>query len=499
MAATSLLWGSIALASSFHSSSLAHARRPSGVLPSPRTTVPGVFDVVVVGGGMIGASASRHLAESGLEVAVVAPPEPADPAGHNGPFGAHYDEARLSRSLYAGEVEAELSRRARDAVAYVEEHSERPVYTGSGHLYVSLPGDDDGIASAVEALPEGHGVEVLGGDDLGWRFPEMAFQDDMVGYLEPGAGGALNPRGLVAAQLRGAVAAGAEVVGSPAVAVEDDADRRVTLADGTVLAAGKVLLATGAFTGTPGLLERRLALRIKTETVLFAELGGPEADRLAGIPPFHYSVVDGSVADVYVAPPTTYPDGSVLLKWGANTVADRWLGSVAEVRSWYRGGDSDGAITMMRPSMEATFPGLRPMAWHSHRCAITYTNHALPYIDALVPGSTYLAVGGNGRSAKWAEPLGALAASLVAEDRWTDELPAERFAARFEDEGPDWSHRTLLSEWHPQPAPRTGADDRPSREAAGQDPSEWPSGEVASTALAAARRAKGMRAGEHDR
>ncbi len=94
---------------------------------------------------MIGASAARHLAEDGLDVAVVAPLEPTDPAAHTGPFGAHYDETRLSRTVQRGAVEAELARRARAAVASIEGFADRPVYTGSGHLFVSRPEDDEGM------------------------------------------------------------------------------------------------------------------------------------------------------------------------------------------------------------------------------------------------------------------------------------------------------------------------------------------------------------------
>ena len=96
--------------------------------------------------------------------------------------------------------------------------------------------------------------------------------------------------------------------------------------------------------------------------------------------------------------------------------------------------------------MENTYPGLRVKKWHTNRCVITYTPHGLPYIDALVENKVYAAIGGNGRSAKWADPLGALAASLVAEENWKDSLPSDRFRVIFEDEETDWVGRKLLKE-----------------------------------------------------
>ena len=400
--------------------------------------------MTVIGGGMIGASAARHLAEDGLDVAVVAPLEPTDLAAHTGPFGAHYDETRLSRTVQRGAVEAELARRARAAVASIEGFADRPVYTGSGHLFVSRPEDDEGMGEAVLNMPDG--VEVLDGAALAGRYPSIEFQPGMVGFLEPGTGGLLSPRALVAAQLRAATAAGSHVFTSSAVGVASDAISTITLADDTLVRSRKVLVATGAFTNGTGLLERPLALRMKTETVLLAELGEAEARRLADLPPMHYGVRDRGVGDVYTAPPATYPDGSVLLKWGANTIHDRWIEGPGAIADWYRHGDSDASIGLMRPSMEATYPGLEVLGWLTHRCVVTYTGHMLPYIDTVIPGRLYLAIGGNGRSAKWSDPLGALAASLVSADEWVDPLPAERFEARYDGEVDVWPGRDLLVE-----------------------------------------------------
>ena len=51
--------------------------------------------VAVVGKGLFGTATARHLARRGIETVLIGPDEPADIAGHSGPFGAHYDEARI--------------------------------------------------------------------------------------------------------------------------------------------------------------------------------------------------------------------------------------------------------------------------------------------------------------------------------------------------------------------------------------------------------------------
>ena len=160
----------------------------------------------------------------------------------------------------------------------------------------------------------------------------------------------------------------------------------------------------------------------------------------------HYEIRNSEAADIYAVPPQVYPNGKTLLKWGANTLADRWVNSSEDIDSWDRQGNSDQIINSVKQSMENTYPGLRVKKWHTNRCVITYTSHGLPYIDSLVGNKVYAAIGGNGRSAKWAAPLGALAASLVVEEKWKDSLPSDRFKVIFEDEETDLADRKLLKE-----------------------------------------------------
>ena len=54
-------------------------------------------DVAVIGRGLIGSGAGRHLAESGRSVAVIGPGEPADWNASDGPFSSHHDQGRITR------------------------------------------------------------------------------------------------------------------------------------------------------------------------------------------------------------------------------------------------------------------------------------------------------------------------------------------------------------------------------------------------------------------
>lgn len=389
----------------------------------------------------MGAAAARYISREDLSVAVVAPPEP--PPGSEGPYGAHHDVSRLAWLHHPDDDETELSRRSLEAIDDVEALADRRVFSRSGHLFIAEDGLEPDRVAAAEAAATTGAIELLDGEDAAGRFPGLAIPDAARVMWEPPPSGYFDPRELVASHLRAAVRSGAEHFRSPAAHIDD---RLVTFRDGRTISARKVLVANGAYVNTPGLLPRPVALRLKTETMLMAEIPPAEAARLASLPPITYALHDPAVADVYTAPPLVYPDGRVLLKWGANTVLDRWVSTPEEIDAWYRITEDAEAIELMAPSLLRTFPGLDVSAFHTMHCVVAYTGHGMPYVDIIEPGKLYIAAGGNGHSAKWSAALGRLAASLVVNDGWVDPLPAERFTVQWDGEVDTWAGRELLAE-----------------------------------------------------
>ena len=56
--------------------------------------MPELFEIAVIGRGLIGSAAARHLAEAGHRVVLIGPDEPVDRRTSPGPFCSHPDEGR---------------------------------------------------------------------------------------------------------------------------------------------------------------------------------------------------------------------------------------------------------------------------------------------------------------------------------------------------------------------------------------------------------------------
>lgn len=395
-----------------------------------------MYDFIVVGKGMMGSAAFRHLAERSANTLLIGPDEPVDPATHDGVFGAHYDEARLTHLHGKSPTWGELCRRSITRYRELEERSGIPFYQPIGELFVADAGmvntynARENIAYSREVL----GVELMELDPpaSAARFPYLRFPGDSHVLWEAQPAGYVNPRAMLRAQVRLGEQAGGQVKSEIVVATEEQSDHVVVRTrEGNAYRGRRVLVATGAFANGFAQLPRKLSLVCKTEHVIFARVPESERERLHGLPVIHYDLRDDKLADLYLVPPVPYPDGHLYLKMGANTYRDRFLATVAEMQAWYRDGESDAMQAEMQAMVLRLFPGLVVESWHTGRCVITRTPNKLPMIDTMIPGKVYIAVGGNGSSAACADGIGELAANLVFHDGWRDELAADQFAALY--------------------------------------------------------------------
>ncbi len=395
-------------------------------------------DVAVIGMGLVGAGALRHLAVAGVRAVGIGPGEPADWSTHSGAFASHYDSGRITRHLDARREWAVLAARAIAeypaiaAASGIEFH--RPVG-------VVLAEPDPARVEAITTIAHGLGVDLTvtppdpTSPGVTAADGRLAFPAGSTVLSEPGPAGHIDPRRMLAAQLAAAEHLGATVVREEVRSIRvagpgDGGGWVVRSAGGTEVVAERVVVAAGAHTDELEGLPARPVLDVRQETVVRATVGAAEQRRLEGLPSVlcqlpHHPTYD----DLYLVPATDYPDGTVQLKLGATLGTRRLLPTGPDRRAWMSGDDHRHDLPALRSLLESLVPGLSAEAWVTTPCLITDTRTGLPHVEHLADGLV-LAAGGNGYAAKSADAIGALAAGLVTEGRWTDtELEATAFAA----------------------------------------------------------------------
>ncbi|OWU86471.1 N-methyl-l-tryptophan oxidase [Oceanicola sp. 22II-s10i] len=362
--------------------------------------------IAVVGRGMIGSAAARHLARAGHEVTLIGPDEPADMAAHSGAFGSHYDEGRITRSLDATPFWSEVSRASIARYAEIEAESGVRFFTECGSLIAGMQGAAPLQRIAEGAERDGIPFRTLTDGTLAETFPMFSFPQGAEGLFEPTAAGYINPRRLVAAQGVAAERAGARILRCEAQGIDEDGNGvRIATQDGTVRA-DRVLVAAGAFTGA--MLGGAVGTTVYARTVVLLPVPDEEAHRLSAMPTLIWFDPDGS--DPYLLPPIRYPDGRFYLKMGGDPV-DRIVAG-PEIGDWFRSGGDDAVGAVLEAKVRARMPGLICGPRRTAACVTSFSADDRAIIRAL-SSRIAVATAGCGRGAKCSDELGRRGADLV--------------------------------------------------------------------------------------
>ena len=363
--------------------------------------------IAVIGAGMIGAAAARHLAQAGHEVALIGPPEPQDKSSHQGVFGSHYDEGRITRALDPWPFWSRVSRASIARYAAIEAQSGIRFFHPTGTVMAGAK-DSPYIRRLCDVQQDQQlACDRLEGATLAARLPFFRFDEGTLALHETQGAGHINPRALVRAQIRLAEMAGARHLPETVLGLDDSATGVHIRTDRGDVMADQVLVAAGGFANM--ILPEPLPLTVYARTVVMLELDAAEAARLAAMPSLIWLEPDGN--DPYLLPPIRYPDGRIYLKMGGDVV-DVVLRDTQEITDWFRSGGNPAVGRMLEAQVRARMPGLRVQSTHVQPCVTTFTPQNIPALERLGPRLS-VAVGGCGRAAKCSDELGRLGAELA--------------------------------------------------------------------------------------
>jgi sarcosine oxidase len=205
----------------------------------------------------------------------------------------------------------------------------------------------------------------------------------------------------------------------------------LTTASGRSVTAERAIIATGGFANLHEVLPRKLDISVSGRTIVLTEVSEELLPRLRAMPSL---IATGTrpVDDVYILPPIRYPDGRWYIKLGTGDY-EHPLNSLNDFVGWFQSPGADEDRETLHQTVLAVIPDLAGAPSHTDTCAVTSTVSGYPYVDLIADGRVCVAVGGNGQAAKSSDEIGRLAARLLLDGRWSDELPEEAFRAHFRD------------------------------------------------------------------
>lgn len=391
------------------------------------------FKYIVIGKGMMGAAAARHLSKWTDGVALIGPGEPADYSRHEGVFASHYDEARITRTIDPDPVWARLANRSIARYEEIAAESGIDFYSESGCLLVGPKrnGGPSYVGNVLEAADRLKvATETLADDDLASRFPFFSFPGGSEGVWEPKNAGHINPRRLVKAQALLAERQGAAIIAETVSSVRQEGDVvTVVTAEGSRYSSEKVIVAAGGFSINENLLPRRLDLKVYARTVAFFEVDEAAMDLFSKVPSLIWKWNEGEDG-IYLLPPVRYPDGKIYLKIGGDP-DDLLLPTEPDIRAWFRSGGRESTRAHLTEIMARLMPSLDLSRSSMAACVTSFTPTGYPAIAMTEAGRIAVLSGGCGAAAKSSDEIGRLGAELIFHGRIVDGAYSTDFSADY--------------------------------------------------------------------
>ena len=389
-----------------------------------------VCNVCVIGKGLLGSAAARHLAEMGLNVLLLGPDEPSVRSEHSGVFGSHYDSGRITRiidtDLYCARIAEASIARYRD----LEESSGIDFFESVGHLAISPMKDYiSDITNTARQLEVD--FKSLTDDELADAFPYFSFDDGVSGVYDHSTGAYVNPRNLIKAQSEMVLNAKSRILAEPVSVIEKCGDFfEVFTESGRKVRANEVLVASGVFSERLIRGRHELDLEICESTVVLAELREEDVVQLEKMPSVIFRHESDVEKGIYLLPPIRYPDQKMYIKIG-HSESRPMSDPARNLIKWFQGDGDQVIADWLRSQLFGLLPNTIFANIKTESCAVSRSSTGRQFIDVIDESGIHVLLAGNGYSAKSSDELGRIAAHKIISGEVPDEYSDIDFKLKY--------------------------------------------------------------------
>jgi sarcosine oxidase len=380
-----------------------------------------VFDYAVVGAGLIGSAAAKYISRINPNTVLVGPDEPENKKSHDGIFGSHYDEGRITRISDTMLEWAYLAKKSIENYKTIEEKSKIRFYNEVGTLSVGTKDYYDDLIEASNEISFDYLTQENFNINNNYQYMNIPKNSSFI--FETKNSGYISARNLVQAQKNIFKSNRGEYINDIVVDISKSKNifNLKTNKNSTIFAK-QVLVCAGGFTNFTNILKTKLPIEIKGRTILLGEVKNQYISELQKYPSLIHKPNDRE--DIYCLPAITYPDGKTYIKIGWSHFIN--INSYKEAISWFKGEMDSKEKNGLINELNSIYNKKILNSFHTNNCVVTWTKTKYPIVDEIEK-NLFVSVGGNGHAAKSSDYIGNISAKYFTTGQWDQNLNRDLF------------------------------------------------------------------------
>jgi sarcosine oxidase len=385
-----------------------------------------IFEFAVIGAGLTGSAAAKYISELTSNTALIGPSEPDDKINHEGIFGSHYDEGRITRVSDSNYGWSYLAKKSIENYSSIKSKSKIEFYDEVGTLSI---GTVDYINELTEISTKIDCEYVTDENfDLYFNYQYLNFPENSKFILETKQAGHISPRKLVEAQKSIFKDNNGTYINDFAISIKKSNGIFVINTNTNIeIHTDKILIATGAFTNFTNILPKNLPTKIRGRTIVLGEVKAEYINELKKYPSFIHKPNQNTNNReyTYCLPAITYPNGKTYVKIGGSKHFTH-INTYDEAIDWFKGKTNSMEIDAITNELNTIYDEKLFNTYHTDTCVTTWTKTLYPIIDEI-ENNLYVSVGGNGSAAKSSDYIGYISANYFTKNQWDDNLDRNLF------------------------------------------------------------------------